>query len=87
MNLSLGIYIGDLSQFRSEQQQQRLSQRIYLSSDRGDKINQYFSVNTPQHDTRPIGSINKQKWIKRHKKSVNFLHFIPEFNGLYRKPS
>ena len=78
MNLSLGIYIGDLSQFRSEQQQQRLSQRIYLSSDRGDKINQYFSVNTPQHDTRPIGSINKQKWIKRHKNSVNFVHIIPE---------
>ena len=46
MNLSLGIYIGDLSQFRSEQQQQRAaSQRIYLSSDREDKINQYFSVN------------------------------------------
>ena len=45
MNLSLGIYIGDLSQFRFELQQQRLSQRIYLSSDREDKINQYFSVN------------------------------------------
>ena len=44
MNLSLGIYIGDLSQFRFELQQ-RLSQRIYLSSDREDKINQYFSVN------------------------------------------
>lgn len=44
MNLSLGIYIGDLSQFRLELQQQ-LSQRIYLSSDREDKINQYFSVN------------------------------------------
>ena len=69
MNLSLRIYIGDLSQFRFELQQ-RLSQRIYLSSDRGDKINQYFSVNTPQHDTRPIGSINKQKWIKRHKNQI-----------------
>ena len=55
MNLSLGIYIGDLSQFRFELQQ-RLSQRIYLSSDREDKINQYFSVNihraTQHRDTQ-----------------------------------